>query len=319
MAYAQGTATGVNDLMAKINAFCVSQGWVVNRYVLPQTGQPGVIMSIQKGTQFVNFRSFVNESLFQLGTVNPSNFTGIGVYGSDGYSSNAFWSEQPGGSHMPGKNSLGFFSNLTLPITQYYFFSYPDIDEIHLIIQYTPGNYQYMGFGKLKPFGSDMDARWYAGSVAGSFNFLQTGKDAWSYDDAPLFPFRNSCRDRSNVSFDDQCASGLRVKAQNIDTWYRDKGNQAFSSACYDYHLERIVRAPTGWQSRLLPNVIFAASADKASCMPMGEIKHLRRMAGIANYTDTEEFALGSDTWKVFPYHSRSFSGDSGYAVRKVI
>jgi hypothetical protein len=152
MAYETGTATSTLDLLEKLRLFAIAQGWTINRNVAAGTGRE-VCMS--KGTQYVNFRAYSNESITINGTATAGKY-GIAINGSDSYSAGATWDRQPG-YPLRTTSSGGDQAHATMEVVAnnanfpaYHFFS--EANYIHVELEVTTGQFQRLGFGMLDVF-----------------------------------------------------------------------------------------------------------------------------------------------------------------------
>lgn len=322
MAYETGSASGPNDLLDKLRAFLLANSWTINSFTTIGSGRR---LHVEKSGIFCNFRSYQNETLSNANDVNgesSTNFWGIGFGASDGYNGANSWSRQPGYPNYTSQSKGGYLNRLSSAIPTYHFFTYTDIDEVHVVLEFVTGRFQYVGFGRIARYNTSAAGGYWLGGGAYNNNSLPhaSGIDAGA-GAASIIPFRESYYSSSDAC----CSTFIRVDIDNHNGW-AGAGRQAssspspiaaMSSQYWDGNTESFTTSPYTWQTQLLPYMIGIIRSD-AAISPFGEIKHLRRL-DITNYLPAEEFTLGPDTWKVFPlYQKGGYSFNRGFAVRKV-
>lgn len=332
MAYETGASTGPNDLLDKLRLFAIAQGWTVNRWVTVGSGRE---LCVSKGSAYYNMRSYQNETVFNNGFNRTSRY-GISINGSDGYASGNTWDRQPGypirtsgtagsdqwASHVPFVTSTG-------PFPSYYLFA-PDSKTIYMEIEVTTGTFQRFGFGSLDLFN--------AASAGGGRFFYATGGDAsvtsltsvnsWlgtEIDNSAYaleeVPFR--CADYNATG--NQVGSLVRCAFDSFDNWASSQRTGTTSvtpQSCqgggvHDKILRDSSPNPLNGVGILTPNVVSVNRANEY-LHPLGVVPGIRFM-DMTNYLPGDEFTLGSDTWKVFPWYQkggRSFQ--RGIAYKKV-
>lgn len=328
MAYETGTSSNVNDLLDKFRLFAVAQGWTVNRWATVGSGRE---LRIQKGAAFYNFRSWSNETMLVNGTSTAGKF-GITMNGSDGFSSGAGVHLQPGypvrNSATGGNQCVTMFPLVTTtgPFPTYHFFA-PDNKTLYAEVEVTTGVFQRWGCGSLDLFNP-------AAPGGGRFIYSTTSQhvtagsglpdwlnmDADNTDQTELVPFRaadfssiNSTTGTSGRS----AASMVRVQFGSFDNWAGSGRSvstaDGLNMACqgggvHDKILREFSPNPLNGIGVLLPNIVSLNAAGEF-LVPIGVMPGLRYM-DMTNYLPGDEFTIGSDTWKVFPWYSK---GGIGY------
>lgn len=339
MAYETGTSTGPNDLLDKLRIFAVAQGWTQNRWATVGSGRE---LCLSKGSAYFNMRSYTNETAF----INGSNYTtkyGIAINGSDAFASGNAWDRQvgypvrfggtagqdQGHGYMPFVTSFG-------PFPSYYLFA-PDSKTIYLEVEVTTGVYQRMGFGSLDLFN---------GSTPGGGRFFySTGSDAGVTNSTATYTWLGTEIDNGTYSLEEvpfraadynswnalNAGSFVRAAFDSFDNWcgsgYSGGSGSAaaagMTQACqgggvHDKILRDSSPNPMNGVGILTPNVVAVNRANEY-LHPIGVIPGIRYM-DMTNYLPGDEFTLGSDTWKVFPWYQkngRSFM--RGIAYKKVV
>lgn len=176
MAYATGSYTDPTDLLDKVRAQALTEGWVVNDFSVFETGYR-LHLEDATGALFFNFASAVSSTPFTQ--FSPYPITGIGVNGSTGYSAGSGWDQQPGTGAMSGRGAcMGYLKTTG---GQYHIFTFPEA-----IYVFAEGEYQWeqMCAGK-----TTLDYPLFAASFpyAGIFTTLHTfmlysfSSDAYRY------------------------------------------------------------------------------------------------------------------------------------------
>ncbi|QIQ65270.1 virion structural protein [Pseudomonas phage Epa19] len=334
MGYQTGVASGVNDLLDKIRLFAIDQGWTVNRW---STHTYGRELCVQKGTAFFNMRSYEQgQSVLVNGSssgtaANPK--YGIVLTGSDGYSGGAAWDLQPGYPRRSADASQAAHAFLPLvtnfgPFPTYHLLA-PDDKCIYLELEVTTGVFQRLGFGSLDLFNP---------AVAGGGRFFystrndhvtnSTASNTWLGSDidngnfaGEEVPFR-SAQFASTMN----SASYVRCSFGAFDGWagsarwpsYTQTSQCCQGGFTHDGLLAELGSNPLNGIAMLTPNVVSVQIGGEF-LSPLGVVPGMRYM-DMTKYLPGDEFTLGSDTWKVFPWYQKGGrSWQRGIAHKKVI
>lgn len=332
MAYETGASTGPNDLLDKLRLFAIAQGWTVNRWA---TAGSGLELCVSKGSAYFNMRSYENETALINGGSNTLRY-GIAINGSDGFASGSAWDRQAGyplrpngtaGSeqghaYMPFVTSIG-------PFPAYYLFA-PDSKTIYLEVKVTTDTFQRLGFGSLDLFNpiTPGGGRFFYATGGISSVTASTGPLAWLGNEIDSnnysleeVPFR--CADYTDYAYNS--GSFVRSAFDSFDNWCGSGWASSITymaKACQGGGVhDKIIRDsspnPMNGIGILTPNVVSVNRADQY-LHPIGVVPGMRYM-DMTNYLPGDEFTLGSDTWKVFPWYQkggRSFQ--RGIAYKKV-
>lgn len=332
MAYQTGTSTGANDLLDKLRLFAIAQGWTANRWVTAGSGQE---LCLSKGGAYFNFRSYQNETVFMRGS-NYSNKYGIAMNGSDGYAGGAAWDRQAGypirtggiagsdqcSAYMPFVTSQG-------PFVAYHLFA-PDSKTIYLELEITTGCFLRLGFGTLDLFNS--------GSAGGGRFFYAPGGDASVTNSASSSTWLGTDIDNSSYALEEvpfrladyagsdiKVGSFLRAAFDSFDNWCssgRVGSSSVTPQSCqgggvHDKILRDSSPNPMNGIGILTPNIVSVNRANEY-LHPVGLIPGIRFM-DMTNYLPGDEFTIGTDTWKVFPWYNKGGrSYQRGIAYKKV-
>lgn len=326
MAYSTGSASSPNDLMDKFRSFLASNGWTINNF---STVGSGYRLHANRGSVYVNFRSFQAEAITANNFINGQTATvsqwGVAGYPSSGYSGSQLWNAQPGYPDYDSRCRGGMMWELSGGIPAYHFFSYPDSDEIFMVIEFVAGRFQMLSFGTiLKYTPSAFGGQWMSmPTSAPSYLVSETNIDDGSYRPAgSLIPFR-AAEYASNKAC---CSCYIRANVDGHDGWAGEGAHGPYTTtplACasqgaWDKGLVEATVSPYNWQTQMIPYALLISRDSAISYSPFGEIRNIRRL-DISNYLPGEEFALGTDAWKTFPlYQKNGYSLTRGFALKKV-
>ncbi len=330
MAYETGSATGPNDMLIKLRDFAAAQGWTVNRDVAAGSGRE---LCLSKGTAYFNLRSYQNETMVINGSSKSGKY-GIAINGSDGYAGGSAWDRQPG-YPLRTSSSGGDQGHANLPLPIYFgpFPSYhlfaPDSKTIYLELEVASTIFQRLGFGSLDLFNpaAPGGGRFFY-ATCGNHPSTGTGADIWlgsEIDNSSYaleeVPFR--CADYSTNT--GNSGSFLRAQFDSFDNWCgsaRSAANTQMFQACqgggvHDKVLRDYSPNPLNGVGLLLPNIV-SVNRNNEFLSPVGVVPGMRYM-DMTLYQPGEEFSLGPDTWKVFPWYQKGGrSWQRGIAYKKV-
>lgn len=333
MAYETGASTGPNDLLDKLRLFAIAQGWTVNRWTTVGSGRE---LCLSKGSAYYNMRSYQNETVFSDGSNYTSRY-GISMNGSDGFASGSTWDRQAGypirtigtaGSdqwtvHMPFVTSFG-------PFPAYYLFA-PDSKTIYLEVEVTTGTFQRMGFGTLDLFNpaTPGGGRFFYSTGSSASVTNSTSSSTWLGSDIDNgayaleeVPFRGADYGATTT----QVGSAVRAAFDSFDNWCSSQRTgtaivtpqSCQGGGVHDKILRDSSPNPLNGIGILTPNVVSVNRANEY-LHPVGVVPGIRYM-DMTNYLPGDEFTLGSDTWKVFPwYRKNGRSYNRGIAYKKVV
>ena len=330
MAYETGTATGATDLLDKLRLFAIAQGWTVNRWVAWTSGNE---LCLQKGTAYFNLRSCQNGSLLVNGSPQANKY-GITLNGSDGYAGGSAWDRQPGYPLRPSGSAGSDQHHAFLPLVtnfgpfpSYHLFA-PDSKTIYLELEVVTGVFQRLGFGSLDLYnaGTPGGGRFYY-STGGEHVTNSVGASQWlgeyigsSYSQEEV-PFRSAEVPLSTT----RNGSALRCAFDSFDNWCGSAVQADFTplaQACqgggtHDRLVRDLAPNPINNVGIITPNIV-SVNRGNLYLHPIGIVPGMRYM-DMTNYIAGEEFTLGTDTWKVFPWYNKGGrSQQRGIAYLKV-
>jgi hypothetical protein len=163
--YSTGSATGVTDLVDKIAAFIEANGWTRDSLAADGTGKR---YHAHRGTTYVNMRSLVAEAPASAIAGSPSAMTGLAYNVGTGYSAGSSWYNQAG---VPldtlSEPIVCGMSNIPGSLPSYHFFAHNSGDNILIVVEWTAGFFQFIGFGTLSKIGTYTGGEYFFGSTSG--------------------------------------------------------------------------------------------------------------------------------------------------------
>ncbi len=326
MAYETGTASTPIDLLDKLRVFAVARGWTQNRNDSPSGTEREV--SLSKGGHFINLKGVNGANIFLL---NNQSRHAIALSGSDSYSSGDDWDLQNGYPVDFGTtarfNVATIFAINSGPFPSYHFFSDSSGDYIHCEVEVASGFYQRLGFGVLNLYdpATPGGGRYYY-ATGGKHVDDSTGSSSWlgvpindnrSLEEAP---FRGGTFGIDSVD----AGSLLRVNHPDFNGWASSSISQsnAYTGAAAIGLRERAMlqlsASPLNNTAVLTP-INVAADLNNVSLIPFGTVPDMRYM-DMTIYQPGDEFSLGPDTWKVFPWYSKGGrSYEFATAYKKIV
>ena len=326
MAYSTGSYTSPHNLLDLFRQFLFDNGWTINMYAAVGTG---FRLHASKGSVFVNFRSYLNESIPTANSIENSTIStsmaGVAGYISTGFDAGQLWNAQPGRPFYNASTRGGFTVGMNAAGPAYHFFAYPDSDEVFMVTEFIAGRIQMFGFGTIKKYNpSAVGGQWmsmptrnptYGGDLPSTTGIDQNA--------ATIYPFRSA----SYAANSTHCSSFIKVNIDGHDGWAgegRYITNSSTPLACagvgtWDEALIQGASSVYNWQTVMLPQILMISRDAAIAYSPFGEIINFRRL-DITNYNLGEEFSLGPDTWKTFPlFQKNGYSFTRGFALKKVL
>lgn len=328
MAYQTGTATDCNDLLGKFRLFAIAQGWATNRWATVGSGRE---LCISKGSAYFNFRSLQNETLNPFnGTSSGAGMYGIVLNGSDGYAGGSAWDRQPG---YPVRNAgtLGAVDQghiwcpvhdlSTGPFPAYHFFSVNSGQALYCEWEVSTGTFQRFGVGSLDLFNPAAPGGGRFCYATGGAIPLTAANQRWreyDIDNNPYMmecvPFRRASLSGHSTSYGTgrtTAGSMVRASFSSFDNWAcsgREASQHPYAWVCqgggnHDRLLRELSPAPLNGVAVLVPNIV-SLNINNEFLAPIGQMPGLRFM-DMSNYLPGDEFTLGTDTWKVFPWYAK--------------
>lgn len=330
MAYQTGTATDSADLLDKLRAFLLANGWTIEawRFRIAQTTWRW--LAVSKSGFFFNFAV----DLSAVSTRFPSN-NHIRTRWATSYASGSDFQAQPGGAGSAAGGDI-LCCDIVGPYTAYHFFEGVGASGpyAYAAVQIGAGEFRHFGVGVLDRAGT------YTGGEF-AFGTVWTAETAVISDSTSQFhmiPF-DSSSSASEVSPSATCTSVRCVESGaggevvgygspptgrllRCGGWMSHRTGQssvARGSLGFEFY-----RAGPTTVVGLAPLIRVQCHAERSSgmCSFIGEppgFRHIR----VDFLNPGDEITLGAEVWKVFPYIRKGTtpnirsSGNIGIAYRR--
>jgi len=326
MAFETGTATDLEDLLAKLSTFIQANGWTED-----ELDTVGGDFAFSKGGIFVSGRwDTASPSLFSL--YQATAFDGTGTLPGDhtGDSGNGYNTD---GSHLitnlDNERHVDLESNGPYP--GYWFFENDSSPAyVHVVVEVATGSYVHFGFGEISKNGQWTGGEYCYGFFHASTSTLFTASSTFVLDG-----FMNSSSGTDELRSATMRASGLPSEPassvwavvwgnagqtlQGLDT--AGNGRKFFSGG---YRAGPIAESMGNFSGSaqtglvpLYPIVIFYGHGNLGSTSEAGFGYQMGRMAdvrgvGMRHFAGGQTIAIGTDTWYLFPAHRRDSGAASG-------
>jgi hypothetical protein len=291
MAYQLTNATSVEDLIDKIVDFAQTNGWTVDRN--------GLVGSLRTATVHKS-GNYIN--LFNDDTI------GVRVRGAVGYDSGAAGGAQPnqGVSECYCNCGSGPFSNV---------FLFAGTEYVFTVVEIASGIFRHIAFGELVKFGTFTGGTFYDATRADT---SVEANSAFSSRSHRLFD--NGWGNSTGLG-----GGGVRCDFDGETNYFapfRSRGDYATPTASGGMGgttgsnveaSERVtkfyVHSVNEWTGVTpLQPVMIRVERDAGFWTSIGEVPGIRFL-NMDRYAPGDEFTIGSDTWKVFPWVRKGTSG----------
>lgn len=307
MAYQQTNATSVSDLIDRIVTFAGANGWTVHRNSIVGSGRRA---TVQKGGDYIHIWD-VGTSLFNLRA-------------SVNYDSAAAGDLQPNQSVSQAQSNCGSgpFSNV---------FLFSNSNCIFVAFEISSGIFRHVSFGAIQKFGTFTGGTFFEASyhntvqphaVMGSYHHRMFDTDSGNNG------FRGGvrCDVDGNANyfapFCGRAAYGTPVANGGIGP--NDASND--SNDGYRTNEAFYQRSINSW-SGITPIQPIKIRVERASgyWSEIGEVPGIRFL-NMSRFQPGDEFTIGSDVWKVFPFTRKGddptgtqvYSSEYAFAYLKV-
>lgn len=311
MAYQTGTATSQEDFLSKLFTFATANGWTQDQF---SSGSKEAAM--HRNSIYVSFRwdatvgggISIHQALGYVGGESPGDHTNDSGNG------------KKTGTPINTERRVDRIGNG--PFTNHWFFS--DSVYLYAVLEYAPGLYRHVAFGELEKYGT-----WTGGEFA--FGHTWWDNDVGRDDPrstAHSLPFDAASTLTQNEqgtihaeSLPDEGGSskwavcgGFNLTLVGTDGDSNDRVNVfgGARSGPLTVSLSWIPANPNNGYVPLIPIPVFyhrETSPDKEWRL-LGYAPGLR-VINIRNIQPQEEFTVGSDTWKCFPWVRKRWQMDN--------
>lgn len=311
MAYENGTATSQEDLMTKLRTFATSNGWTSDDWDTTNDE-----FAMHRNSIYPSFRWDNTASTGGISIHQALGFTGGQTPGNH---PNDSGNGQKAGTPINTERRLDRIGDGTFP--NYYFFS--GSVYLHVVLEYATGLYRHMVFGELEKVGTWTGGEFTMGHI---WSTAAGQKDNPTYA-AHYLPFdavhNNLANETGTVhleGFPDQPASGrwglVTAMQSGLGNDGDSNGRAPIVGGVRDGPLttafQFIAANPSNGYIPLIPIPLFYAyyTPTPDEWRLLGFVPGMR-VINIRNLSEGDEFTLGSDVWKVFPWVRKRYQLDN--------
>lgn len=313
--YETGSATGVVDLITKLEAFLSANGWTTDSFATEGLGKR---YHAHNGSVFLNMRAYNVET--------PS--TDIQGSGTTGVSSLAMnlSSASTGGSRWFDKTGTPFstltsqwqtagMNGLSAAMPKYHFFTQNSNTSVMIVLEYLAGYYQFVGFGTLTKYGTYTGGQYMTGSLVGVSDVIQVFNAQ-----IPGVGFFSKSGSQNSPGFINVTADAeAGWKWSEHYTVGRDTTKRYISDTEARYENSLPIQPNTVNSLAVLMPVVAKVergtthtTSDRYS--PIGELPGVFLMR-ISQLTPGQQITIGSTDYRIFPFYHKNSAADFPSAV----
>lgn len=302
MTYQTGTATNVDDLLAKLSTFAVTAGWTEEKVVAGSGDGASSELYLSKGTIFVTFEAMLTGGNNVYHGINQAlDHPHLEMKGATGFDGGETVANQP------GTHTAGCETNWLLPnMTAFHFFTDPTKTYIHVAIETTANEFRHIHFGILDKLGA-----YTGGEYITACQHFQSA----SFIDEPM-NFQHSWP-WVQIGNSGPVHQQLRVVADG-ETWHQAVGNNTnnnqwfppMQGAAQGFPIEDFLEVKSNTSKAAQPNtfnstvVLFQLPChirrSSTKKTPVGK-PHDLRMCNMQNVSPATSIFFGGDEWVIFP------------------
>lgn len=308
--YETGTASGVVDLITKLEAFMSANSWTTDSFATEGAGKR---YHAHNGSVFLNARAYNVEtpsaSILQGGTANSSGLAmNISTAGTGGSSA---WFDKTGGPVGSGGEFVtAGINGLTGAIASYHFFAQNSGTAITVVVEYVSGYYQFICFGTLAKYGTYTGGQYMSASHSGVSSTIQISNGV-----IPGVGFFSKSANSASPGL-------ISVSVDSETGWHWSDGFQSARDATRRYvrcnearYVNSLPLQPNSLNSLavLSPVVcsvdrgVLHGGSDRVS--PIGELPGTFLLR-ISQLTPAQQITLGSTDYRVFPFWHKNAAAD---------
>jgi hypothetical protein len=341
MSYATGTPTDQINLLQTLVSWLVSIGWTSDKNASLGFGWEA---HLHKGSVYAHLRATVGERAWSSNNEADASGTGLFLYLSTGFNGSNAWDAQPGNPPVDngGSNVIGAGMNLgytTPPFSNYYFFSDAGDDHIVVVLEKSPGLYEYLFWGpSLVKLGSWTGGMYFGGSsnpYYTGYRFFGANNPGWT--ETTGCPGSDGDYQNMNAAFvrcDSDSWTGKwigignttfggggytgRAGASSVHFHNGTHGgeaqtpsivrysNSAFNPGDNPFKFQDSQVSQIDGRANLLPILWWVgrdgSTGSSGGYSPIGTLPTIFFTNGVGNgFVPTEEYTIGTDTYKMFP------------------
>jgi len=341
MAYTNLTNVADYDtLLGSLRTFLNTAGWTLRHDLTtpiagsPGEGSTGRKLTVQKGDCLAGLRSVTTTNanrlfLFDGIPESASPLPSLASVQADHLNSNS-------GIRVTNAqyNQLNEFTSARYlqiqagPFPNVYFFTDSPSTYCHVVVEVTDGVYSHMMFGNLQKYGTWTGGGYYACS--------RWGTDVVSIDSPTstthVVPFgttaTGSVGSEWTLHYESPGSPNTKWVSGNITAYthgsVKRAGGRANARGGFPEPFRNLGQTPFSGVIALSPATLLVTNlTTPTSYTILGRVPDLR-LVNITELVPAEEYILGADTWKVFPYRAKNGgtdlpnSGVYGFAYKKI-
>lgn len=313
--YSTGSATGVVDLITKLEVFLAANGWTTDSFATEGSGKR---YHAHKGGVYLNMRAYVAEiPNVNILSASGSSTTALAMnLGTGGTGTN--WFDKTGVPlTLASTYPTAGLNGITAAIPAYHFFAQNSGGSIIVVVEYAAGFYQYIAFGSLNKYGTYTGGSYFTGSKTGVSNTVLV-----SNGEMPGVGFFSKDAGNGNTS---PAFVSLTVDAETGWHWADSYNGGRDSTKRYvlDNYSRFLTTLPIQPNTLndlavMLP-VVLSAERDanhngSTHLSPIAELPNTYYLR-ISAITPGQQITLGSDDYRVFPFFHKNNSTDTPSSI----
>lgn len=296
MAYQLTNATSVEDLINKIAAFAVANGWTQRRNTLAGSNRT---VTLQKSGDNINLYN--------------TTLTDVLLRGAVGYDAGAAANAQPNQSAWTAQANTGSgpFANVFM------FAGNSPAEHVHVAVEIASGIFRHITFGEVAKYGT-----WTGGTFFDAEFWTTGGANDWSdsrnhrlFDNGTDYSSTNKGAVRCDYDGSTNYFAPFGTRSTSPPTQIVSGGMGAAANAYNAENTNRLlnfynrsINNLTG-NTPLMPIQLRARRAD-SFWSPIGEVPGIRAL-NMQRFSPGDEFTIAGDTWKVFPWVRKGSGGST--------
>jgi hypothetical protein len=310
--YATGAPTSLSDMLNSLATFAISAGWTVDHN--GAVGASDYYLAVHKDSCYLGY--YVPNTAAIFGTLQ------LQLWGATGYAGATLPSAQAGAPANP----TTLFPPPVGPYTAHHFFSTATggVDYLHLLLEYSSGNFLHLHGGCLNPIGGATPATYTAATYWSGLSGGTSSADGAPSGTSNWTPF--SAESAGGAGYR---SLQLRVTVDSVARWFfggaTSPARLIGPIKSGSRNVNAFARTPNSFNQLVpfIPLSIYVERAVGNIFSYIGDVIDMR-WCTLANNSAKDEITIGSDTWKLFPVISKQPFGSPtaatnnyGFAFRK--
>ena len=314
MAYQTGTATDVDDLIAKLSTFLQANGWTEDKYVAGSGDGWSSELYISKGASFFTIEAGVQTaSQFYLGQTQTIDRPYIRIRGATGHDGGQPVSNQPN-THSNYAEVDWLQNNMTA----YHFFTDPAQTYCHCVVESVANTFHHIVFGLANKIGTYDGGEYLFGHrhIHGPTNVDDPANSQH------IFPWMGGGSSSTGRGYFHCNVDGVRWKRYHFLTTFQSIAasiqigyTQGYPSEIWanpSSHAQRVATPQSFNDVSPLANIPCGWIIRSTTIWtPVGHFPDVR-IVNMKNLSPGASLVLGGDTWRCFPLGRKEIPGLEG-------